>query len=304
MALLIRGLFAKMGDQYDELDARAPQDVRVVTDERYGDHSDARLDVYTPARVAEEGGTLPTVVWTHGGGWVGGDKEELGGYFRMIAAQGFTVAGLAYPLAPESRYPTPPQQVMAALAYLQENAARLHVDPSHLLIAGDSAGAQITAQVATIVTSPAFAEKVKISPTIALAQLRGVALCCGPYDLALIRDDSAFKDAFKAILWSYSGTRRYRDDEYFFPTMSVVHHVTEAFPPTFITVGNDDGLAPHSTALAAALRAKAVEVETLFYPPDHVPALGHEYQFKIELDDAQMAFDRLVAFFRRRTQPA
>jgi acetyl esterase len=191
---------------------------------------------------------------------------------------------------------------MAALAYLQENVARLHVNPSQLLIAGDSAGAQITAQVATCVTSNAFAEKVRVAPTIAPAQLRGVALFCGPYDLALIREDSAFKDFFTAVLWAYSGTRRFRDDPYFFPTMSVVHHVTEAFPPTFITVGNADGLAPHSTALAEALRAKGVEVETLFYPPDHLPALGHEYQFKIELDDAQTALDRLAAFFHRQTK--
>jgi hypothetical protein len=55
-------------------------------------------------------------------------------------------------------------------------------------------------------------------------------------------------------------------------------------------------------ALAAALRDKAVEVETLFYPPEHVPALGHEYQFTIELDDARAALDRLLAFCCRRTQ--
>ena len=302
MALLIRAVFTQGGEGFARsLDAQAPQDVRVVVDERYGTDPDARLDVYTPAQAAERGESLPTVVWIHGGSWVGGSKEELGGYFRRIAAGGFTVAAIAYPLAPESRYPTPLRHAMSALAYLQEHADRLCVDPSRLLIAGDSAGAQITAQVATIVTNPAYGETVKVAPTIAPAQLGGVILCCGPYDLTLFREDSPLKDFITATMWAYSGTRRFREDPYFFPTMSVVNHVTVAFPPAFITVGNADALAPHSTALATALRAKGVEVETLFYPSDHLPALGHEYQFSIELEDARSALERLLAFCHNRT---
>ena len=93
---------------------------------------------------------LPVVVWTHGGAFVGGSKEEIGGYVQMIADRAFAVIGIRYTLAPEGRYPTPIRQLLAALAHLQGHAARLHLDPTRILLVGDSAGAQVTA----LVTNP------------------------------------------------------------------------------------------------------------------------------------------------------
>ena len=55
----------------------------------------------------------------------------------------------------------------------------------------------------------------------------------------------------------------------------------------------------HSRRLATALAARGVEIDTLFYPADHEPPLQHEYQFDLDLDDAETAFSRLVAFFGR-----
>jgi hypothetical protein len=45
-------------------------------------------------------------------------------------------------------------------------------------------------------------------------------------------------------------------------------------------------------------------VDTLFYPAAHEPALGHEYQFDLDLEDGRTALTRIVAFLRRcTTQP-
>ena len=41
-----------------------------------------------------------------------------------------------------------------------------------------------------------------------------------------------------------------------------------------------------------------VEVDALFYPEDHEPALDHEYQFDLDTVDGMVAFDRTVAFLR------
>ena len=50
-------------------------------------------------------------------------------------------------------YPTPILQVNAALAFLEKNEARLHVDASKLFLAGDLAGAQIAAQLAAVISN-------------------------------------------------------------------------------------------------------------------------------------------------------
>ena len=142
-AILLRNMVAQGGAKTAAaLEAHVPSGVSVQRDEPYGDHADERLDIFRPASVEEP---LPTVLWVHGGGFVGGAKDELAGYFMLIASHGFTVVAPGYSLAPEHRYPTPTRQAMQALGYVQENAERLGVDIERLALGGDSAGAQIAA---------------------------------------------------------------------------------------------------------------------------------------------------------------
>jgi alpha/beta hydrolase fold len=137
-ALLVRRLFAAGGAQSKQrLDKHAPPEVVAIVDERYGDEDDMLLDIVRPASVSRP---LPLVLWVHGGGWVGGAKDELTGYFKLIAHNGYIVAGPRYSLAPAHHYPTPPRQMMQALSYLQANAERFQIDPDRIAVAGDSAG--------------------------------------------------------------------------------------------------------------------------------------------------------------------
>jgi acetyl esterase/lipase len=299
MAVLIRKQFARGGALTKaELDRHAPDSIRELRDERYGEGPDARLDVYVPERAITDDAPLPVIIWIHGGGWLGGAKEEIAGYMKALAAHGFVAVAIDYSLAPAARYPTPVRQAMAALRYVSDEAARFHVDPQRVFVAGDSAGAQIAAQVAALATDPEYVRAVGVGSTIAPDHLRAVALCCGPYDPSLADDASPYDGFLTAVLWSYSGTRDWRNNKYF-ATASVPAHVTGAFPPAFVTVGNADPLAEHSQRLVAALTAHGVEVEALFFAADHEPPLAHEYQFHLDGTDAQHALSRLVGFFQR-----
>jgi acetyl esterase len=294
VALLVRKVFASSGAQVAHgLSKHAPPDVVSFVDQRYGAEEDMLLDVYRPGT---GGGPWPLVVWAHGGGWVGGSKEELASYFELIASNGYVVAGPRYSLAPEHHYPAPPRQVMQALRYLQVNAERFQVDTSRVVVAGDSAGAQIAAQIGALVTTPGYAEAVGITPSVTRAQLRGLVLACGPYDLGLARQVStpAGQRFIKAILWAYLGKRDFFDDPSS-ATWSVTDNVTADFPPTLITVGNADPLRPHSELLTERLRAEGVEVETLFWPDAH-PPLAHEYQFDLDSEPGQRFLNCMLAF--------
>src|SRR5688572_22299760 len=165
------GITAVLGQQYDAKDA------------------DAVLDVYSPA---QPGGALPTVVWIHGGGFFAGSRGQVANYLKILAGKGYTAVAVGYSLGPMKHYPTPVLQVNAALGYLVQNAERLRVDPARLFLAGDSAGAQLAAQVANVITSPSYAATLKITPSIARSQLRGAILHCGVYDLALTKLDGGF----------------------------------------------------------------------------------------------------------------
>jgi len=280
------------------LEAHTPGNVSSLLDERYGTNADEVLDVYRPAGSQI---TLPMVVWVHGGGWIGGSKEELAGYFKLIASRGYAVIGLRYSLAPKKRYPTPARQIMQALQHLDANAERLQVDPARIVIGGDSAGAQLAAQVAALVTTPGYADAVGVQPTIRADRLRGVVLACGPYDLALLAAGSTPTGSrlVQAVLWAYSGKRHFVEDGRF-ATFSLTHQLTPAFPPALVTVGNADPLRPHSELLVEKLRENGTQLETLFFPAEHEPPLGHEYQFTLDTDAGELFLDRLLAFLRRQ----
>jgi len=296
-------VFAAGGAKTAEvLNRHAPAGVAALVDERYGGEPEMLLDLYRPASAA---GPLPVLLWVHGGGFCGGSKDELAGYFKLVASRGYAVVGPRYSLAPEHRYPTPPRQVMQALAFLQAEAERLQVDTGRIVIAGDSAGAHIAAQIGALVTTPGYPDAVGVAPTITPAQLRGLVLACGPYDLALAREAGtpAGRRLIQVVLWAYSGKRNVLDDPAF-AAWSLPDNVTSAFPPTLLTVGNADPLRRHSELLAEKLRERGVETEALFFPDDHRPPLGHEYQFDLDSDEGRRFYEHLLAFLEQRLQPS
>jgi acetyl esterase/lipase len=278
-----------------------------ATDVCYGrDEPDARLDVYFPSHLAD-GARAPTIVWIHGGAWISGTKEADAPYFAMLARGGFTVVAVEYSRAPDTQYPTPILQINDALAYVLRNAERFHVDTQQVVIAGDSAGAQMASQIAVLVTSGAYAVDVGINPSLRPDQLRGTILFCGVYDAAGIArhsravSNTALRVFTRSVLWAYTGSRE--RDSATLRQMSTIDHATAEFPTTYISGGNADPLTDaHSRPFAARLAELGVEVTASFYAPDRVPALGHEYQFRVESADGREALQAVLAFARRVTQ--
>jgi acetyl esterase len=265
--------------------------------------TDAYLDIFMAPEIAASTQRMPTIVWMHGGGWLSGSKEHVANYLKILAMRGYTTVGVDYSLAPGKVYPTPVRQLNAALAYLTKNAAKLHVDPSNIILAGDSAGAQIAAQLAAIITAPAYAQEVGIVPSIDSSRLRGVVLYCGIYDGERIQIGNSLRTIvwsnIRTVFWSYIGTKDFQNDPKLLQ-FSVARHITADFPPMFISVGNADKAAPQSYLLAEAAAAKGVSVDRLFFPETHAPPLWHEYQFDLDSEAGQVALERSLQFLASR----
>ena len=253
--------------------------------------SDVRLDVFHPADNAQ---ARTTVVWVHGGGWLSGSKEFVANYLKILASKGFTVVGVGYSIAPGATYPTPVRQVNAALGYLVKNAARLQIDPSRIVLAGDSAGPQIALQVATMILQPSYAQLMNMQPTLAKDQLAGLLFFCGLY---WIDPADVTNSYFEAELWSYSGTRDFLTDKRF-ATAWVMDRLNGEFPPAFVSVGSEDGLRPQSIAFADKLEKNGVRVDRVIFPADLKPPLFHEFQFDLRRPEAQQALEKAVEFLK------
>src|SRR5262245_58730322 len=112
-----------------------------------GPTGETRIRIVRPAS-APATEILPVILYTHGGGWVLGDKITHDRLVRELAnGVGATVIFVDYVNAPEAKYPTQQEQAYASLLYTVEHADELRVDASRLAIVGDSVGGHMAALV-------------------------------------------------------------------------------------------------------------------------------------------------------------
>ncbi|MBF4993188.1 alpha/beta hydrolase [Arthrobacter gandavensis] len=298
-ALLIRAVFHR-GAQ--ELVRQMRPYAPAVSEHRglayTSDGGTRRLDLFLPAgHSARTGKKVPVILWVHGGAWISGTRHDVAPYLRMLAARGYAAVGVDYSVAPGSRYPRALRDVDDAASFLQEAASRYGLDMDQVILAGDSAGAQLAAQLAAAVASPGYAAALGFSPALSRQQLRAAVLHCGVYDLrAMGRLTGVPGWGFRTALWAYIGKRRFSGSAAA-EQMSVISHASPAFPPTYISGGNGDGLTlQQSMPFADRLQDLGVPVTRKFWPAALSPALPHEAQFQFSRPEARAVVDETAAF--------
>jgi acetyl esterase/lipase len=109
---------------------------------------DVRVRIYRPL-TAE--GTLPCLVWIHGGGMImgtiDGDDFACDAYAEAV---GCVVVSVDYRLAPEHPYPAPLDDCYAALKWVASAADELGIDAARIAIGGASAGGGLAAGTALL----------------------------------------------------------------------------------------------------------------------------------------------------------
>ncbi len=252
----------------------------------------AAIDVYRPR--ASSARPRPVILWIHGGGFLANSAADFRDWGILLAHQGYVVALLDYSLAPETHYPGPVRQGNAALAYLEQNAARYAGTRTGWRSGGDSAGAQIGSELAAVEANPRLATAMALTPGLPVSHLRAAVLYCGLYDMSTV-GGTGFP-GLRTYLWSYTGTRNWLT----YPQinqLSATRQVTAAYPPTYLTVGDADPFRTQATELAGVLRSRGVPVTTLFW---HGQKLGHEYQFHFDHPQAEVSFQRTLQFLAQR----
>jgi len=106
--------------------------------------SEVPVRVYRP-----EGAARALIVYYHGGGWVLGTLAEFDALARyLVDRTGAAVVLVDYRLAPEYRYPVAAEDSWAALAWAGARVEELAGSRVPLIVAGDSAGGNLSAVVA------------------------------------------------------------------------------------------------------------------------------------------------------------
>ncbi|MFO1162935.1 MAG: alpha/beta hydrolase fold domain-containing protein [Reyranellaceae bacterium] len=108
-----------------------------------------RVRLYRPAGSVAR--LLPTILYFHGGGWVMGSLEGYDLVCRYFCARsGCALIAVDYRLAPEHKFPAAIEDSVAAFRWLAAEATTLGIDPARIVLAGDSAGANLAAVAARL----------------------------------------------------------------------------------------------------------------------------------------------------------
>lgn len=220
-----------------------------------------REGVRIRAHLPSTGKPLPALVYLHGGGWTIFSLDTHDRLMReYAAAAGIAVVGVDYSLSPEAKFPRAIEETAAVLRWLAAHGEELGIDGDRLALAGDSAGAHISAAAALMLREAD----------------EGSLLAC------LVLNYGTFDDDF-----SRPSYRRYGGGEYTLSRDEMVafwrQHLPEdgaagnplarplrarldGLPPTLLGVTEIDPLHDDSMAMAAALRAAGVAAEARVYP--------------------------------------
>lgn len=105
------------------------------------------IRIYTPENAGS--GSLPVIVYYHGGGWVIADIDTYESSAMALAKKtGAIVASVEYRHAPEHKFPAAHEDSFAAYKWVLEHAGEFGGDPKKVAVAGESAGGNLAANVA------------------------------------------------------------------------------------------------------------------------------------------------------------
>ncbi|MDB5569969.1 MAG: hypothetical protein JWN93_1152 [Hyphomicrobiales bacterium] len=274
---LTRDMVQATNQLYAPLHAAAPKDgVRVVRDVKYGPHARNALDLYAPEQSSSA--PPPIVVFAHGGGFVRGDKADVANVGAYFARHGVAAILMNYRLAPESTWPSGPEDVAALVRWIKANPDAHRGDVRRIVLAGNSAGAMHIAAYA-------FYEEHQVADDGVV----GAILISSPAVNLVGRTIDPARDAL------YYGTDVSRHAQ-----MSAVNHVAGRRIPLFLSVGEIDIPLAHeqNRELMAALFERDKRL------PFFKTALGHNHISIVEhINTADDSLGRDMLEFIRTAQP-
>ncbi|MGO8993309.1 MAG: alpha/beta hydrolase [Polyangiaceae bacterium] len=228
---------------------------------------DHTLDVYRPIRRA---GPLPAVLYLHGGGFRVLSKDTHWIMSLAFARKGYVVFTINYRLAPAHPFPAAMEDSSAALLWVKAHAARFGGDPSRIVLAGESAGANLATSLA-ITTS--YRRPEPWAARVFDSELRPVAVlpACGMLQVSNVERftpmvSTFVRDRLREIEDSYGPVGPSRDLADPLVMLERGEAPARPLPPFFAGVGTRDVLKADTRRLKAALDRLGVRCDVRYYP--------------------------------------
>ena len=198
------------------------------------------------------------IVWAHGGGFALGSLDEIDNFCRLLAAKTESaVVSVEYRLAPEHRFPTAVEDVLAAVLWVVDRQAEIAGRTVPIAVGGDSAGANL----ATVATRKLH--------EVGTARITANMLAYPCTDHGGSETLRRFEAPFLGIgdvtwfLAQYQPDSARNEDPDFAPRYA---KTLGKLPPTLIITAEHDIITEQAEGYGEQLRAEGVEVRTSRHP--------------------------------------
>src|SRR5688572_21474321 len=239
----------------------APID-KLAVDDRWvtvpAEVGDVRVRIVRPPDAT---GTLPVILYMHGGGWVLGNAHTHDRLVRELAVgTGAALAFVEYDRSPEARYPVAIEQGYATAQLIVREGAAHGLDPERMAIAGDSVGGGMTAAIALMAQERGDVRFVHQSMYYPVTD---AAMDTGSY--TQFAEGYFLTAKSMAWFWDCYCPDLERRAEPFASPLRASDEQLNGLPPALPIVDEADVLRDEGEAYAARLRAAGVAVTTVRY---------------------------------------
>jgi acetyl esterase len=256
---------------------------------------DVRVRIVRPPDAV---GTLPVILYMHGGGWVIGNAATHDRLVRELAVgTGAAVVFVEYDRSPEARYPVAIEQGYATAQWIVREGAANELDPDRIAVAGDSAGGNMTAVLTLMAAERGDVRFVHQSMYYPVTD---AAMDTGSYEQFA---EGYFLSA-KMMAWfwdAYAPDVERRLEPFASPLRASDEQLAE-LPPAFVIVDEADVLRDEGEAYAARLRAAGTPVTAVRYD-----GITHDFMNLNPLSDThatRAAIDQATAILRNALNTA
>ena len=232
------------------------------------------LDVWRPRRRT---GALPVVFYVHGGGFRILSKDSHWIFGLIFARRGYIAVNINYRLSPKHRFPAALEDTAAAFHWTLDHIHEYGGDPSRVIVAGESAGANLVTALTVATCTPrpeAWARKLfdrGVVPSVAMP-------ACGVLQVSdthrFLRQERPvhpfIADRLAEVTDSYLGVDPASDakSRELADPLNIIEGTSEwarPLPPFFVPVGTADPLIDDTRRLAVALKRLGVAHEARYY---------------------------------------
>lgn len=235
-------------------------DIVIEENVTYGKAGDTELKLDLARQQGD--GPFPAIVFIHGGGWSGGNRQMYRGQIQEAAQRGYVAATISYRLmkydeakkettTADPIFPAQIHDAKAAIRWVRANATKYNIDPNRIGVTGGSAGGHLSLLVG--LTDPASGLEGDSGNPEQSSRVQAVVNVFGPTDMVYCLEKSSAPWIVRLFM---GGTPAEVGERY--KAASPITYVSDNDPPVLTLHGDHDALVPIEQATALDTKMKAV----------------------------------------------